>query len=607
MKEKNITNINIPSVLENPETENKGEKLEKELRGLLENNILSKEKIVEVAGKLNIKVVVLCYRILSEAKKRNDFINYVKQLKKSKIQNESDMKESIFSFLEKIQQKPEKIKPKKEEVPPVVEPVVIAPPETILEEPQKPAKIISQETKSPEIIIPKSPEPNLSGEVETKTPENLPIEEETEVEKETTKSPKKIDWWEVKRETEVMAIEDLDGSMETFEKHVKELGVAKKDVSGHWLWTGDNKKLVFLGDILGDRGMDGIKITSIIGDLAEQAKKKNGQVDFLCGNHDITFIKFLCKDFDDDSIRKKAEIISSQYAGVMELAKFDPDLNSELKKIGPLLNKSEKQKENLLLELNKKIPEIVVNMKNTKEGKTILENMCQIRVAVVHDDTLFCHTDPTTAMVADLTKDGNIAQRVFEINKIFQENLRKVLFKGEKLGDDFKEIEKIYLYTDNRKNFTEQDPIINLAENLYERLDLEMDKLLIEKNIAEWKKENKIKGDYFPDTQKILSEHKNGNKEKAFKLQARLAEKIRKLNPSEDYIKKVRDSGINAIIHGHSPVQERYYDKNDFIIVSPHSLFPADGSNKESGVSTIKTNGRVNLFGKSFREKKLTS
>ncbi|MFA4817505.1 MAG: hypothetical protein WC608_02125 [Parcubacteria group bacterium] len=462
--------------------------LVRKLNELLKEKKLSATTIEQESKNLGITFAKLGYLIFFESGLSDEFYNYSKELEGNKFYSNEEIRDLIASFLEKIQQKSEPAKVEQE-------------PQPIAEPPQAPKaqKLIGYE----------------------KTEETV----------EVVPQPERKNWREVKRETEVMAVEDLSGDMKTFEKHVKKLGVAKKDASGHWQWTGGNKKLVFLGDILGDRGMDGIEITSIIGDLADQAVKQKGKVDFLCGNHDMDLIYFLCKAGKDDYAEKNAELFTDQNMGIWELTEFDQDFNSELRKVKPFTKDFRKREEDLWSKLYEKMPEILANMRTNPRGRKILESICQIKVAVIYDDTLFCHTDPTSKMVSDLVRNRNIKQRVLEINKIFQRDLRGVLLDGEKWSDELNLLDKLYLSADNRDYFVEQEFGVQKMES----------------------------------------------------------------------IKRVRDSGVNAIIHGHSPGYERYYDKNELIIFSPHGTFP-DESEEERGISIVKKNGKIKLSGKSFRK-----
>ncbi|PIQ80320.1 MAG: hypothetical protein COV79_01045 [Parcubacteria group bacterium CG11_big_fil_rev_8_21_14_0_20_41_14] len=495
---------------------------------------------------------------------------------------------------------------------------------------------------------PKSPEPT-PGAVPAAA-SSAPAGPEATPAAEIAPKPEQKDWWEVKRETEVMAVEDLGGDMRLFEKHVATLGVAEKDASGQWQWTGGDKKLVFLGDILGDRDMDGLEITAIIGDLAGQAEKEGGQVVVLYGNHDFEFIKFFRGDGKDGWAKRNASHFTRQSIGIWELTQFDPDPDSELKKIEPQIKSGPnrgstteefKQREEELWDgLYQRMPQILAYMRTDPKGKKILEAICRIKVATIYDDTLYCHTDPTQRMITDLTRGGDINQRVKEINKIFQENLRDVLFRGEKLDNDFEKIEEVYASADNREYFTEQDlfesftyDLVNLARaKISERMEKESAAghtgsvdiaSEIEDAIVGWEKEHEIHGtnayvDEIGETAHLYYEYYRAEKSKRdesiirkmHKSIATLAEKVKSSNPDLDLVKntvqKVRNSGINAIIHGHSPhTKPRYYDENDFVIVSPHTRFDDSFylfSPAKKGTSIIRKNGKIDLIGKEFRE-----
>lgn len=568
-----------------------------ELSNLLTDGRLTMEKVEQEARGLDVDSGNLCLQIIKKLNLNDDFFNYCKEIGKEGGTNLS-REEILHNFFEKIQQKPEPAKIEQES--------------QIVDTPATSTATVSpvsipEEVPRTTVVTPKEVEVQVLPVAPKKV--EIPIVEPALVIKkvESIPKPERKNWQEVKRETEVMAVEDLSGSMEIFEKHMKTLGVARKDNSGHWQWTGDNKKLVFLGDILGDRGMDGMEITSIIGDLAKQAEKQGGQVNFLCGNHDMEFIRFLCNAGDDNYAEKNASLFTDQYRGILELARFDPDLSSELKKINPLTKEEVfiKHQKEFWSKLYKKMPEIMASLRNTKEGKKILENICRIGVAVVHDDTLFCHTDPTMTMVTELTKNEDIFKRVVEINKIFQNNLRKAIFKNKKLDNNFNRIEEIYLNTDNRENFAEQNSIIGLVENLiYKRLSSEVDRETLEKIVNSWKEGHGIVGEYANEVNEIIEAGKAKNKKhKKYKskLEDELIEKIEELNPTERSILKIKNSGINAIIHGHSASSNMFYDENDLVIVSPHADFHK-GSDIKKGTSIIQKNGRIDLIGKSFRE-----
>lgn len=520
-----------------------------ELSDLFVAGILTMERIKQESEKLNINTSKLSLGIILNLKLNDSFVSYCMEIGNSSVTGFED--EKLFSgFFEKIQhtkKTPVKIEPVSEVeiietipgtqesakeqaleriIQPVQEPVVEAEPalqqsqEPVIEEnlfvgPKKPA------IWEDEPIISTTPASQQQPEVEPApiTPEIiLPAEPQKEIIK-----PEKKNWWEVKRETEVMAIEDLDGMMETFKLHVKKLGIAEKDPSNpfYWSWKGDNKKLVLLGDILGDRDMDGYAVSILVGDLSLQAEKMGGQVEFLCGNHEMRFINFLCGAFDDDYIERSKTEFRDESQGIWELAAHD----TELSKLQPYSDEFKKKWKEFWKKLYNKMPEIIENMKTNPTSRYFLQTVCDIKVATIHDDTLFCHTDPTLEMINDLTRDGDISQRVDEINKIFQNNLREAIFKGIKFSYEFKRLEDIYLNTGNRDYFTVKD-----------------------------------------EASKLIN------------------------------IEKIRNCGINAILHGHSG-NKKPYDENGFIVASVQDF--------SRGAAIIEKSGKIDFIGVSSKSKSL--
>jgi|GEM_PF-1573487 len=589
-----------------------------ELFDLFRGGKLLREVLIKEAQERGVGVDLVAKMILSN----NDLTRtYQKNLKTfgKVLVDDIERQEILLSFLEKIQKERSAVS---EERPPSIksdessvqndEPVRIEKEESSTVNPdidsapeEEPAPI-----DEPVRIETGEPQPVVHNDVSTGdrvTEPEQPIEESTQPDiepasepaqqddavaenpelPEDVSRPEKQDWWEVKRETEVMAIEDLDGNMDKFREHVARLGIAEEGPDGSWKWTGGNRKLVFLGDILGDCCMNGIEITFAIASLAEQAREAGGRVDQICGNHDSWFIDFLANEGYEKEF------------GLWELVRFDPNLDSELRRAvvrnvdGSPTDEFTKRNR----ELYDRMPVILESMRTDPEGRRLLENICNLEVVVVHDDTLYCHTDPTGAMIRDLTKDGDIARRTSEINTIFQKNLRRKLFLGEDFDDEFKAVERIYLFVGNREYFTEEEVFM---EDLNERLDEDMKESEVDRIVDEWKRAYKLTGEYALQAKNILVEINAGNMERARRWANEIKDGI-----VLEYVERVRISGVNSIIHGHSSTAERNYDANDLIIVSPHSHFRVNGTNRNWGVLTVKTNGRIELFGRSFRENRL--
>ena len=94
---------------------------------------------------------------------------------------------------------------------------------------------------------------------------------------------------EVYRSTEVHTIGDLHGNSEILERNLHSLGVM--DTLGKWI--GGNKRLVLLGDIIGDRGTTGLVCMRTIFRLRNEAREAGGDITVLAGNHEDIAISFL--------------------------------------------------------------------------------------------------------------------------------------------------------------------------------------------------------------------------------------------------------------------------------------------------------------------------
>ncbi len=99
-------------------------------------------------------------------------------------------------------------------------------------------------------------------------------------------------WQEVIRISDQEAIGDLNGSYDSFIAHLEERGLIRQNTTGIE-WTGGNKRVVFVGDILGDRSPTGLKVMEALALLNNEAEKQGGSVESLAGNHDNMFAAVL--------------------------------------------------------------------------------------------------------------------------------------------------------------------------------------------------------------------------------------------------------------------------------------------------------------------------
>lgn len=480
---------------------------DQELVALFNDGLLSKEVVVGEARGRGEHVLDFGFWIINKLEFEDEYLEYAGGIGQSGSNNETEEIGIIFSFLEKKQHKNKSISQKEE-----------GESSLVLEK----SKEIYNDEKG-DILEPGIQQ--LLENEERETNEKIEAlrreyEEKSQiqlVEKEMSFGKK--NWWEVERETEVMMIEDLDGDIDVFKEHMQSLGISEKESNGpYWKWTGKDKKVIFAGDILGDREMDGTHITLLIGDLADQAARENGKIDVLCGNHDMDFISFMCGAWGDKLKKKTASILTEQDRGIWELAKYD----SELEEIDPFSAEFKKREGYFWNQLYEKMPQILETMKKDAVGQAILEDICSMKIVTIQDDTLFCHTDLTLEMFSKLTVKDDIAKRVSEINKIFQDGLRAAIFNSVKFGEDFKEIVNTFLKVNNRTYFVKED-VVNANRN----------------------------------------------------------------------IEKLRDLGINAVMHGHSRSAESFGEKG-LIIVTPH--------NNKDGVAIIRTNGEIDFATRTLRD-----
>lgn len=324
--------------------------------------------------------------------------------------------------------------------------------------------------------------------------QNLQSGEQVQQKAETTATETKpvgaTEWRNVKRSAEVVAVGDLFGSAEALTGNLQAAGIAEVGQDGNLQWRGADKKLVFLGDIAGDRQVHGLEDLIKIGELRKQAEAAGGSVDVIVGNHDDFLVSFLMGTEGGGQADAFESCRQGGYLGLLELCKFGSD---ELKAID--LNSFQtlpsEQREKIWQQLRSERSIILQNMRDDQDGQKILESLCDMKITTIQDDTLFCHTDPTLAMVRTLISNGseNLDKTAGAINDIYQQSLREYLVEGKAVSQAqlFAQIKDIFLDTNNRQAFYQDDQI---------RLDQ---------------------------------------------------------GAVDSTVKQVRESGINAIIHGHSP------------------------------------------------------
>lgn len=137
---------------------------------------------------------------------------------------------------------------------------------------------------------------------------------------------------EMERKHDQEAIGDLNGSHEGLVAHLENRDLASLE-GDELIWKGGDKKVVFIGDILGDRTPEGLRVYGDLIKLKEQAQKVGGNVVWLSGNHENMFNAALCGFSTEfgESVAEDMQKRLNQYAGNLELAEFLPE--SEKKQI----------------------------------------------------------------------------------------------------------------------------------------------------------------------------------------------------------------------------------------------------------------------------------
>jgi len=131
---------------------------------------------------------------------------------------------------------------------------------------------------------------------------------------------------EMERKHDQEAIGDLNGSYLGFVEHLLNRDLVYSE-NGGLVWKGDNKKVVFVGDILGDRTPEGLKIYESLLKLKEQAQIKSGDVSWLSGNHENMFNAVLTGFSTEFGVSVEIDMQKrlNQYSGNLELASFLPE------------------------------------------------------------------------------------------------------------------------------------------------------------------------------------------------------------------------------------------------------------------------------------------
>lgn len=276
------------------------------------------------------------------------------------------------------------------------------------------------------------------------------------------------EWHEVHRPHEVVAIGDLHGNYEAFEKNSDFVGIYERDTQGKIVWTGGTKTVVFLGDILADRYADGPRILTDICELTTQAEQAGGKVVLLAGNHDMWGLAYLLGEGADDvrHLRMTQQIVRATGIGIVAFLAYGyASLLERYNKIPRASNRTTYAALTMTDE-----PILTGIRAYVAKNPEIQKIYTQYRLIHKEDDTLFFHCNPTQDMVEDLLartqRTQSLEAAIEEINTIFIENLTRCLSNPhEKVSKEFTDLAYLYTKTINRTSYTNPHALDLLRAN----------------------------------------------------------------------------------------------------------------------------------------------
>lgn len=225
---------------------------------------------------------------------------------------------------------------------------------------------------------------------------------------------------------ERIAIGDSNGDLGTYLWNMEHAGVIDRNAK----WAAGDKTVTVHGDILGDRGMDGFAILKENAKLRKQARAQGGDIITIAGNHeDLVFSWLLQRDGQLFTNYPK------QSMGMKEFTKFSGD--GSMPKGNAL---------DAAYAFNRlKRDEVLNNMRNSPEGRFLLEEMCNMKLCERVGNRIHLHTDPTDEILELLVTEG-----VDSINNRFQRAMRDTLLEGKPFDARNNDIFDTFLDTSNR-------------------------------------------------------------------------------------------------------------------------------------------------------------
>lgn len=254
---------------------------------------------------------------------------------------------------------------------------------------------------------------------------------------------------EVPRPLPVKLIGDLHGQYVAYVDNLRAAGLI--DQNGHYV--GGAQVTVFHGDILADRGTGSFEILRNLRTLRQQALEAGGDVVVLAGNHEDMAISFLSGEniaaANVDGL--SMGIHNEQGAGLVEFIKVFSTRDGH-EKVTNLFEAIQ------LYHGDTKAMQrdVLMNMRNTNEGRQILEDICSLRLLDQIDDTLVLHTELTPKIVQMLSSGDSIGNTIDNINRIYQQGLRHLLLGEGTRPEAYNLVRDTFLDVGNRAYYSKK-------------------------------------------------------------------------------------------------------------------------------------------------------
>ena len=271
---------------------------------------------------------------------------------------------------------------------------------------------------------------NVAHTTPTSTSEKLSTEEPI--------NTKRCEWKEVPRSCPVAFIGDLHGNFQAYTENMKSAGLIND--TGEWI--GGNTKVIFVGDVLGDRNKDGFKIAKEIQKLGDRSMH-------LAGNHE----DFLISALIGTTAGHGGYALEEEHGSPLEYPGFVREISSVLPDELRLKFQSattSREKANIIRDNR---DALVQNLKT--KYPDVLEYILSLKLCERIHDHMVTHTPPTQEMIKYLLSDEHKGN-VDSINRKYQELLQRLLIDSDCTGEkrqkaiqELRVLQKIFLETGN--------------------------------------------------------------------------------------------------------------------------------------------------------------